>query len=136
MTSTQTHRTQAQPVAEKRDAAPTSRLPGLHRKPVAERRALCTEHVDEALRFPLETGATLPLEVADRMSENVIAIQGLPLSVATNFRVAGRDVLVPMSVEEPSVVAAASNAARMVRLGGGFEGEADAAIMTAQVQLD
>ena len=49
------------------------------------------------------------------MSENVIATHGLPLSVALNFRVNGRDVLVPMAVEEPSVVAAASNAARLVR---------------------
>ena len=66
----------------------------------------------------------------------MVAIHGLPLSIATNFRVDGRDRLVPMSVEEPSVVAAASNAARMVRLGGGFEGEAGPSIMTAQVQLD
>jgi hydroxymethylglutaryl-CoA reductase len=70
------------------------------------------------------------------MSENVIAAFGLPLSVGLNFVVNGRDVLVPMAVEEPSVVAAASNAARMVRGSGGFGGEADAAVMTAQVQLD
>jgi hydroxymethylglutaryl-CoA reductase len=70
------------------------------------------------------------------MSENVIAAHGLPLSVALNFRVNQRDVLVPMAVEEPSVVAAASNAARLTRPAGGFFGEADAPIMTAQVQLD
>ncbi|MEJ7732722.1 MAG: hypothetical protein WKG00_26415, partial [Polyangiaceae bacterium] len=61
---------------------------------------------------------------------------GLPLSVALNFRVNERDVLVPMAVEEPSIVAAASNAARMVRLSGGFFGDADPPLMTAQVQLD
>jgi hydroxymethylglutaryl-CoA reductase len=70
------------------------------------------------------------------MSENVIATHGLPLGVALNFRVNRRDVLVPMAVEEPSVVAAASNAARMARMTGGFFGEADPPIMTAQVQLD
>src|SRR5262249_17354140 len=72
--------------------------------------------------------------VADRMSENVVASHGLPLSVGLNFRVNGRDVLVPMSVEEPSVVAAASNAARMVRDAGGLHGRARGPVMTAQGQ--
>ena len=120
----------------KTQAKASSRIPGFHRKPLEERRDLVTERLVDELQAHLASGDTLPLEVADRMSENVIAIHGLPLSVATNFRVCGRDVLVPMSVEEPSVVAAASNAARMVRLGGGFDGDADASIMTAQVQLD
>ncbi|HEY0707820.1 MAG TPA: 3-hydroxy-3-methylglutaryl-CoA reductase, partial [Polyangia bacterium] len=58
-----------------------------------------------------------------------------PLGLGLNFRINDRDFLVPMAVEEPSVIAAASNAARMVRAGGGFRAEADAAIMTAQVEI-
>src|SRR5436190_1899514 len=105
----------------------TARLPGFYRLSIEERRALLGA-------CDLDSG--LPIEIADRMSENVISCHGLPLSVALNFRVNGRDVLVPMAVEEPSVVAAASRAALFARAGGGFVGEADAPIMTAQVQLD
>jgi hydroxymethylglutaryl-CoA reductase len=74
--------------------------------------------------------------VADKMVENVVAVHGLPLGVALNFQVNKDDVVVPMAVEEPSVVAAASNAARMVRACGGFHGEATPSLMTAQVQFD
>lgn len=92
--------------------------------------------VEGAERAHLEAGGGLSVAVADRLSENVVATHGLPLSVALNFLVCGRDVLVPMAVEEPSVVAAASNAARMVRASGGFFGDADPPVMTAQIQLD
>ncbi|MCG8418839.1 MAG: hydroxymethylglutaryl-CoA reductase, degradative, partial [Proteobacteria bacterium] len=61
---------------------------------------------------------------------------GLPLGIGLNFRVNHSDHLVPMAVEEPSVVAAASNAARLVRISGGFVGEADPPLMTAQIQFD
>ncbi|HJL02852.1 MAG TPA: hydroxymethylglutaryl-CoA reductase, degradative [Polyangiaceae bacterium LLY-WYZ-15_(1-7)] len=122
---------------DREDLPPTSRLPGFYRAPLAERReAVIGPAVPAELAAHLEAGGALPLPVADRMSENVIAQHGLPLSIATNFRVNGRDVLLPMAVEEPSVVAAASNAARMVRTKGGFHGEATEAVMTAQVQLD
>ena len=111
---------------------PSSRISGFYRLSVAERR--------DRLGWPAEAAGEgalgLPLEVADRMSENVVGCHGLPLSVALNFQVNGRDLLVPMAVEEPSVVAAASRAALRVRAGGGFLAEADPPIMTAQVQLD
>ncbi len=116
----------------------TSRIPGLYRKPVAERLRLVGEArglSDEAKTF-LRAGGGLEASTADGMSENVIATHGLPLSVAPNFLVNGQDVLVPMAVEEPSVVAAASNAARLLRPGGGFKGRADEPVMTAQIQLD
>ncbi len=116
----------------------TSRLPGFYRHDLPRRLDLirsAAELSDEAARH-LEGGGGITPNVADVLSENVIATHGLPLSVAVNFRVNGRDVLVPMAVEEPSVVAAASNAARIARLCGGFTGEADAPVMTAQVQLD
>ena len=69
------------------------------------------------------------------MVENVIGIYSLPVGLALNFRVNDRDFLVPMVVEEPSVIAAASNAARMVRTGGGFLAEADDPVMTAQIEV-
>ena len=105
----------------------TSRIPGFYRLSIAERRSLVAAGDDIG---------RLPVEVADRMSENVVGCHGLPLSVGLNFRVNGVDRLVPMAIEEPSVVAAASRAALLVRGEGGFTGEADPAIMTAQVQLD
>jgi hydroxymethylglutaryl-CoA reductase len=67
--------------------------------------------------------------------ENVLGTYGLPYGVTLNVRVNGQDHVVPMVVEEPSVVAAASNAAKMVRSGGGFHVEVDAPVMISQVQL-
>ncbi|HLM72090.1 MAG TPA: hydroxymethylglutaryl-CoA reductase, degradative [Polyangiaceae bacterium] len=116
----------------------SSRISGFYKLAPEQRRAAVTALglLDERGAAHLEAGGGLPLEVADCMSENVVSTHGLPLSVALNFRVNQRDVLIPMAVEEPSIVAAASNAARMARMTGGFFGEADAPVMTAQVQLD
>lgn len=80
-------------------------------------------------------GAALPLSAADGMIENVIGVFELPMGVATNFTINGRDYLIPMAVEEPSVVAAASYMARIVRSCGGFNADTDAPIMRAQVQV-
>jgi hydroxymethylglutaryl-CoA reductase len=114
-----------------------SRLPGLHRGDAGARRARL---VAEGWLAPgdaarLAAGALLDEAGADAMIENVVGVHALPLAVATNFVVNGRDVLVPMSVEEPSIVAAASYAARMVLAGGGFEVESDPPLLAAQVQL-
>jgi len=126
--------------SRERDAAdaPSSRIPGFYAKTLEERLDRLSELglLSESGRAHLARGGGLPLDVADHMSENVVACHGLPLSIALNFRVAGRDVLVPMAVEEPSVVAGASNAARLLRSGGGFEGHATEPIMTAQIQFD
>ncbi len=84
----------------------------------------------------LARGGNIDVGLADRLSENVISTHALPLGLGLNFLINGRDVLVPMATEEPSVIAAASNAARMARGSGGFVGEADPPIMTAQIQLD
>ena len=72
---------------------------------------------------------------ADHMVENAIGVFGLPLGIATNFLVNGRDVLVPMAIEEPSVIAGASFAARLIREGGGFTATSDEPVMIAQVQI-
>ncbi len=116
----------------------SSRMSGFYERSIVDRLSLVSDFglLDQESIAYLAAGGGLSVDVADRMSENVIATLGLPFSLALNFRVNGRDVLVPMAVEEPSVVAAASNAARVVRTEGGFFGEATASIMTAQVQLD
>ena len=116
----------------------SSRLAGFYKLPIAKR---CNHLTDSGLVSDvgcawLTNGGGLEVTVADRMSENVVATTGLPLGVALNFRVNQRDYLIPMAVEEPSVVAAASNAARLIRISGGFSGEADSPVMTAQVQFD
>src|SRR5580693_4147259 len=117
--------------------ARTSRLPGFRKVTVQERRALVGEATgadpDEIGRA-LEQGG-LDTETADKFVENVLGTYALPYGVALDVRVNGRDHVVPMVVEEPSVVAAASNAARMVREGGGFVADADPPLMIAQVQL-
>ncbi len=79
--------------------------------------------------------AALPLSTADGMIENVIGRFELPLGVATNFQINGRDYLIPMAVEEPSVVAAASFMARLVKSNGGFATSSTDPIMRGQIQL-
>ena len=84
---------------------------------------------------PLSGDGALPLSVADGMIENVIGRFELPLGVATNFQVNGKEYLIPMAVEEPSVVAAASYMAKLAKLNGGFEAYSDRPIMRAQIQV-
>src|SRR5258706_1390352 len=114
-----------------------SRFPGFYKITVRERRELVAEAtgvpIDE-MTAALETGGLDP-ETADKFVENVLGTYALPFGVALNVRVNGKDYVVPMVVEEPSVIAAASNAAKMVRAGGGFSAEVDPPIMTCQVQL-
>ena len=84
----------------------------------------------------LENGThTLKRHVADKMIENVVGVFGLPLGVGLNFLVDGRDVIVPLSVEEPSIVAGLSGAARAARLSGGYRTEVTAPILIGQVQI-
>ncbi len=74
-------------------------------------------------------------ELADRMIENVVGTLPLPVGIATNFRINGKDYLIPMAIEEPSVVAAASNAAKMARASGGFQTSSTEPIMIGQIQI-
>ena len=113
-----------------------SRLGGFFKLPIPERRACLAGATGVPLAdFAALDPGSLALDSADHLIENVIGTVQLPLGVATNFRINGRDVLIPMAVEEASVVAAASNAARMIRAGGGFVARADPPWMIAQVQL-
>ena len=115
--------------------ATTSRLSGLRNLSVGERRAAVIDVVGGDLDLGPLAGDGLSPEQADRMIENVIGQIGIPVGVATNVIVNGRDVLVPMASEEPSVVAAASNIARMSRRFGGIVTSSDEPLMQAQVQL-
>jgi hydroxymethylglutaryl-CoA reductase len=114
-----------------------SRLPDFRALTPAQRldhlvRAAALSAADAAL---LSQPGALPLALADGMIENVIGTFELPFAVAGNFRVNGRDVLVPMVVEEPSVVAAASFMAKLARACGGFETSSTEPLMRAQVQV-
>jgi hydroxymethylglutaryl-CoA reductase len=116
----------------------TSRLPGFYKLTIEERRRLAAQALGVDVRTltrALRDGG-LDLETADKTIENVLGTYALPFAVALNIRINDRDYLAPMVVEEPSVVAAASNAAKMIRAGGGFEADADDPIMIGQVQLD
>jgi hydroxymethylglutaryl-CoA reductase len=83
----------------------------------------------------LKNIGSLPLELADRMIENVVGLFPLPLGIAVNFLVNDKDYLIPMVIEEPSVVAAASYAAKMAREGGGFHTNSTPPVMIGQVQV-
>lgn len=115
----------------------TSRLAGFHKLPLAERVGIVGHMLrmsgDELAALEGLTGLTT--DMANQMIENAVGVFGLPLGLGLNLQVNGRDYLVPMAVEEPSVIAAVSFAAKIVRDGGGFTAEADDPVMIGQVQL-
>lgn len=113
----------------------TTALSGFYALSVDERIARVAEFADLTEAEQATLRECLDIETADRLIENVIGRFTLPLGVAVNFRVNGREVLVPMVIEEPSVVAACSYAAKLTRETGGFQAEADPAIMIGQVQV-
>ncbi|MCY1411768.1 3-hydroxy-3-methylglutaryl-coenzyme A reductase [compost metagenome] len=114
-----------------------SRLPMFRAMSPTER----LSHLQEVLGLPQEDVAllsdagALPLEIADGMIENVLGTFELPYAVASNFQINGRDVIVPLVVEEPSVVAAASFMAKLARDAGGFQTSSSLPLMRAQVQI-
>jgi hydroxymethylglutaryl-CoA reductase len=112
----------------------TSRISGFYRLPPADRLKAVAEQtgIGQEEVSQLETG--LQLDQADKMVENVIGMFQIPLGIATNFVIDGREVLIPMATEEPSVIAAASNGAKMAREGGGFKTSSTGPVMRAQVQ--
>ncbi len=108
-------------------------MKGFHRKSISERVNSLEAETGLSIEPVLDAG--LPPERLDRMVENAVGVLGMPLGVATNFVVNGREVPVPMAIEEPSVIAAASNAARMARSGGGFTARTDPSLMAAQIEI-
>ncbi len=115
----------------------TSRIKGFYNLPMEERRKLVAQFADltEDEVSLIGKDSSLPPDIADRMIENVIGTFPLPFAVATNFLINGKDYLIPMALEEPSVVAAASNMARLARNTGGFFAQTTEPIMIGQVQL-
>ncbi len=115
----------------------SSRLPGFYQRPLEERLEIVAAWagLTDEEKAVLQGTAGLSPRRADRMIENAVGLFGLPLGIAVNFRVNGRDRLIPMAIEEPSVVAGASFAARLVREGGGFQAHATDPVMIGQIQV-
>jgi len=115
----------------------SSEIPGFYRLSSAERMELVKKltGISEEEAKSLSNTGGLPSEVADRMIENVVGGLTIPMGIAVNFRINDKDYLVPMALEEPSVVAAASNAAKMARLRGGFAVTNSGPIMIGQIQV-
>jgi hydroxymethylglutaryl-CoA reductase len=116
----------------------TSRIPGFYKLSLKERVQIVREFAglsDEDVEVLMGSAGSLTLDLADRMIENVVGAFPVPLGIAVNFLINGRDYLIPMAIEEPSVVAAASNGARMARVKGGFFTSSTEPIMIGQVQL-
>lgn len=115
----------------------SSRIEGFYRLPMSERLRIVKEFSDltddEALA--LVGGGNIDPSLSDKMIENAVGTMNLPLGIAVNFLINGKDYLVPMAIEEPSVVAAASNAAKMAREKGGFWTSSTPPLMIGQVQL-
>jgi len=112
----------------------TSRISGFYRLAPSERLAAAAEQTSIGKEEIDQVERGLSLEQADKMVENVVGMFQVPLGVATNFVIDGREVLIPMATEEPSVIAAASNGARMAREGGGFVTTSTGPVMRAQIQ--
>src|SRR5215212_3997990 len=114
----------------------TSRISGFYNMTMDERRAqlLDTAALAPESLLPFTSGG-LSAEAADHMIENVIGLFTLPLGIALNFQVNGQDVLIPMTLEEPSVVAGASFMAKLARAGGGFTATTTDPLMIGQMQV-
>ena len=119
----------------------SSRMSGFYRLEMEERLNKVADFSglsEEEKKLFLKNGElslAIDKSIADRMIENVIGIFELPLGIATNFRINGKDYLIPMAIEETSVVAAASNAARIARVRGGFTAWASEPLMIGQIQV-
>jgi hydroxymethylglutaryl-CoA reductase len=115
----------------------TSRIEGFYKLSVSERLKIVKDFAgltsEEAMTLTGSGG--LDLSIPDKMIENAVGSFALPLGIAVNFRINDRDYLIPMATEEPSVVAAASNAAKMARERGGFWTSSTAPVMIGQIQL-
>src|SRR5690606_38767449 len=115
----------------------SSRIAGFHRKSIADRIAAVAEFagLSDEERAHLANTGNLPAETADHLIENVVGTMNIPVGIATNMRVDGRDRLIPMATEESSVVAAVCNAARQCYDAGGFVTSMSGTLMIAQIQL-
>jgi len=114
----------------------TSKISGFYKQSPEERLKTVSEFSGLTEEEEACIGATgaLSVDAADRMVENLIGVMEVPMGVAVNFLINGRDYLIPMAIEEPSVIAAASNSAKMAREGGGFATSSTGPVMMGQIQ--
>jgi hydroxymethylglutaryl-CoA reductase len=114
----------------------SSQISGFYKLTPKQRLALVKQYAEltEEEAALLQNTGSLALDVADRMVENVIGVFPVPLGIAVNFLINDKDYLVPMAIEEPSVIAAASYAAKMARDGGGIQTTSTQPIMIGQIQ--
>jgi hydroxymethylglutaryl-CoA reductase len=112
----------------------TSRISGFYKLAPSERLKAAAEQAALGQEEIAQVESGLLLDQADKMVENVVGMFQVPLGIATNFVIDGREVLIPMATEEPSVIAAASNGAKMAREAGGFSTSSTGPVMRAQIQ--
>lgn len=117
--------------------AKSSVISGFYKLSPKERLAIVKDFAsltDEEAEL-LQVSCSVPLDVTDRMIENVVGVFPEPMGIGVNFQINGKDYLIPMATEEPSVIAAASYAARMIRDGGGFLTSSTTPVMIGQIQV-
>lgn len=115
----------------------SSRIPGFYNKTIQERREILRNlnSFNEEEIIALDSNQSLPVELADKMIENVVGTYPLPLGLGLNFLINGKDYVIPMAIEEPSVVASASFMAKIIRDAGGFKTESTGRTMIGQIQV-
>jgi len=113
----------------------SSKVSGFYKLPIKDRVKFVKDFAELSKEEEELFSSYLDMEIADRMIENVLGTFEIPLGIAVNFQINGKDYLVPMAIEESSVVAAASNAAKIARIKGGFTTEFSNPLMIGQIQL-
>lgn len=115
----------------------SSRIPGFYNKTVDERREILQSlhNLSEDEMDVLVSEQSLPVDIADKMIENVVGSYSLPLGLGLNFLINGKDYVIPMAIEEASVVASASYMAKIIRDAGGFKTESTGRVMIGQIQV-
>ena len=113
----------------------TSSISGFYKLPVDQRLSLVSEFASFSDDDSLGLQKPIPVDAADNLIENVVGVFELPLGIAVNFRINDKEILIPMVTEESSVVAAASKAAKIARVHGGFSATAGDPLMIGQIQL-
>ena len=113
----------------------TSQVSGFYKLPIEQRREIVKDFATLSDQDVEIFSEPIDIQLADRMIENVLGTFELPFGIAVNFRINDQDVLIPMVVEESSVVAAASNAAKIARIHGGFHTSVSDPVMIGQIQI-
>ena len=113
----------------------TSKISGFYKLPIKDRIEIVKKFSDLSEEEINILSTSLDLKIADRMIENVLGTFDLPIGLALNFLINGKDYIIPMVTEESSVVAAASNAAKIARIKGGFITDCSDPLMIGQIQI-